>query len=73
MEIEDELTELHATTGVLHLAHHDMSENGVGETALALSVFSAARTIKGLMERIKAKLAPDEMPCACGLDKQASP
>jgi hypothetical protein len=63
--IDDEMVELHAATGILHLAYHDMSEGGNGDCALALSVFSAARTIEALMERIDKKLATAAPICSC--------
>ena len=68
-EIEDDLTELHAATGVLHLAFHDMTESGEDNSALAQSIFFTARSIEAIIKRIEAKLCGEatliEPPCAC--------
>jgi hypothetical protein len=53
-----------------------MSESGEGECALALSIFSAARGIEALLDRINAKLYKGEAlvePCSCHLSEEASP
>jgi hypothetical protein len=51
-KIEDEVTELNAATGVLHLAFHDMTGSGEDHTALAQSIFFAARSIEAIVKRI---------------------
>ena len=61
-EIEDDLTELHSATGVLHLAFHDMTESGEDNSALAQSIFFTARGIEAILKRIEAKLGAKPMP-----------
>jgi hypothetical protein len=70
--IEDELTELNAATGVLHLAFHDMTADGQDDSALAQSIFFTARSIEALVKRIEAKLLGEERdatPYACSREE----
>jgi hypothetical protein len=61
--IEDELTELNAATGVLHLAFHDMTASGEDHSSLAQSIFFTARSIEAIVKRIEAKLLGEAAPC----------
>ena len=68
MTIEDELAEINAAAGVLHLAFHDLTADGNDHSALAQSLFFTARSIEAIVKRIDAKLWGDGKPaepCAC--------
>jgi hypothetical protein len=68
MTIEDELAEINAAAGVLHLAFHDLTADSNDHSALAQSRFFTARSIEAIVKRIDAKLWGDGKPaeaCAC--------
>jgi hypothetical protein len=48
-----------AAAGVLHLAFHEMTESGGDNSALARSIFFAARSIEAHIRRIETKLSAE--------------
>jgi hypothetical protein len=77
MAIEDDVCLVRSGAGVLHLAFHDLSEDGKDKSALAQSLFFAAVNIEAACQRIEARLCgkvPEietAEPCACHRDEAA--
>jgi hypothetical protein len=73
--IEDELAEINAAAGVLHLAFHDLTADGKDHSALAQTLYFTARSIEAIVKRIDRKLWNDGKPaeaCACQHREEAA-
>ena len=75
IEIEDDVCTVRAAAGVLHLAFHDLSESGKGQSALAQSLWFTAMGIEAACQRIAETLGGEleepETGQLCAWDQEA--
>jgi hypothetical protein len=70
LEIEDDILLLEASAGVLHLAFRSLDNSGKGHSALAQTIWLAAKTIEDACQRIR-QLEPGAGPrCACRVEEE---